>query len=77
MDCCQWPCWTDIFACAATYTPVLVYGRNPQPVIASRILSHHSDGIGRTMLRAVAAMYAICVYDTIVKVDYCYTYLDR
>lgn len=76
MDCSQRSGRTYIFACAASDTPVFVNSRNPQPVVAVRLFSYHSYGIGRAMLRAVAAVYAICVYDTIVKVDHCYAYLD-
>ena len=76
MDCGQRSRRADIFACAASDTPVFVNSRNPQPVVAVRLFSYHSYGIGRAMLRAVAAVYTICVNDTIVKVDHCYTYLD-
>lgn len=76
MDCSQRSRRADIFACAASDTPVFVNSRNPQPVVAVRLFSYHSYGIGRAMLRAVATVYTICVYDTIVKVDHCYAYLD-
>ena len=76
VDCSQRSRRADIFACAASDTPVFVNSRNPQPVVAVRLFSYHSYGIGRAMLRAVATVYAICVYDTIVKVDHCYAYLD-
>lgn len=76
MDCGQRSRRADIFACAASDTPVFVNSRNPQPVVAVRLFSYHSYGIGRAMLRAVATVYTICVNDTIVKVDHCYAYLD-
>lgn len=76
MDCSQRSRRADIFACATSDTPVFVNSRNPQPVVAVRLFSYHSYGIGRAMLRAVATVYTICVNDTIVKVDHCYAYLD-
>lgn len=76
MDCSQRSRRADIFACAASDTPVFVNSRNPQPVVAVRLFSYHSYGIGRAMLRAVATVYPICVNDTIVKIDHCYAYLD-
>ena len=71
VNCSEWSCRTEVFTCSATYALMLIYSRYLVRFLIRWIRWYHCDCLGWAVAGAVSASYAICIDDTIVKVDNC------